>query len=154
MCQGPKSLGLERSWLISRMKKSAVWPVPSHPCSHPSAIFPPLQSCLQSSPALPPILHFLREQNLLNTYPSYLYLRLQMASLSSTIILHLLNFFSRVAIMLYFWHLFSPCPPPCFPSIRALLIPSTFLFFFTPLAPSCHLPALDVNTFLSGGNIL
>lgn len=50
----------------------------------------------------PPILHFFQVQNLLNTYPSYLYLRLQMASLSSTIILHLLNFFSLVAIMLYF----------------------------------------------------
>lgn len=51
ICQGPQSLGLERSWLISRMKKSAVWPVPSSPCSPHTHLFP--FSNLASSLLLP-----------------------------------------------------------------------------------------------------
>lgn len=94
ICQGPQSLGLERSWLISRMKKSAVWPVPSSPCSPNTHLFP--FSNLASSlllPLHPPthqILHL--PSRLLNTSPCYLYLCLQMPSLSSAIILHLPNF--------------------------------------------------------------
>lgn len=58
---------------------------------HPS--FPFLQSRLQSASAPPPthqILHL--PSRLLNTSPCYLYLCLQMPSLSSSIILHLPNF--------------------------------------------------------------
>lgn len=46
---GSPELGLERSWLISRMKKSAVWPVLSHPRFHPTPVF---SSCRQADSAL------------------------------------------------------------------------------------------------------
>lgn len=130
MCQGPQSLGLERSWLISRMKKSAVWPVPSHPCFHSSTrllLSPVLSSgcfCSTSS-SIFPVLH------LVNTLPCDLYLRLQMPPLPSTIILHLPNF-SLVLLLcsifdIYF-HLFRAS------HLRASLIP--FFTTFGSLHPT------------------
>lgn len=48
---------------------------------------------------------------------------------------------------------FHPALPPVSHLSEPYLSPLHF-FILTPLAPSCHLPVLDVNTFLSGGNIL
>lgn len=88
ICQGPRSLGLERSWLISRMKKSAVWPRPSGHGFHTHFSFSPISS--SSIAALPLLCVF--PSLLLNSSLCYLYLCLQMPCLSSPIILHLPNF--------------------------------------------------------------
>uniref|UniRef100_A0A7N8Y8N5 Uncharacterized protein n=1 Tax=Mastacembelus armatus TaxID=205130 RepID=A0A7N8Y8N5_9TELE len=58
MCQGPQSLGLQRSCLISSKKKSAVWPVPSHLCFHLTPVFSSIQSCLQSCAPIPHLSFF------------------------------------------------------------------------------------------------
>lgn len=88
ICQGPRSLGLERSWLISKMKKSAVWPRPSGCGFHTHFSFSPISS--SSIAALPPSLRlpFSPAKSSL----CYLYLCLQMSCLSSPIILHFPNF--------------------------------------------------------------
>lgn len=101
--------------LFSPLTRLLLSPISPSVCSPPSSLFPPLR--------------------LLNTSPCYLYLRLQMPSLSSSIILHLLNFSLVLLLCCVFdisfrsalhpgWHVQEPQYSHCF-----FFLP--FFFFHT-----------------------